>query len=124
MNRTLLLLGAIAALFQGCGPADPNKVVVNGSFEVEPGKFMFHKVTLEGMGNFTLTVAPQGGDVEAWLAPGDAPPLVVYNPNDRSRTRSRSRRGRMTARPGRTRGAGTTWSSSIGGPRPSKSAAS
>ena len=82
MNKITLLLGVIVALFQGCGPADPNKVVVNGSFEVEPGKFMFHKVTLEGMGNFTLTVAPQGGDVEAWLAPGDARPLVVYNPNE------------------------------------------
>ncbi|HVE43196.1 MAG TPA: hypothetical protein VNM14_25195 [Planctomycetota bacterium] len=79
MNRTCLLLLLIAS---GCAPSDPNKSVISGNFEVKPGEFMYHKVNLEGMGTYTLTITPEGGDVEAWLAPGEARPMVVYNPNE------------------------------------------
>ena len=79
MKRRCLLLLLLAS---GCAPSDPNKSVVGGNFEVKPGEFMYHKVTLEGMGNFTLTITPEGGDVEAWLEPGEARPMVVYNPNE------------------------------------------
>ncbi len=79
MKRTCLLLLLVAV---GCAPSDPNKSVVRGNFEVKPGEFMYHKVTLEGMGTFTLTITPEGGDVEAWLAPGEARPMVIYNKNE------------------------------------------
>jgi len=79
VNRTCLLLLLVAS---GCVPSDPNKSSVGGSFEVKPGEFMYHKVALEGMGTFTLTIKPEGGDVEAWLAPGEARPIVVYNQSE------------------------------------------
>jgi len=79
MKRPYLLL---LLLVSGCAPSDPNKAMVGGTFEVKPGEFMYHKVNLEGMGTFTLTLKPEGGDVEAWLAPGEARPIVVYNPNE------------------------------------------
>jgi hypothetical protein len=79
MKNARLLLLLIAS---GCTPSDPNKSEVGGTFEVKPGEFMYHKVTLEGMGTFTLTLTPQGGNVEAWLAPGEARPMVIYNPNE------------------------------------------
>ena len=42
----------------------------------------FKKVTVDRMGSFTLTVHPEGGDVEAWFSPGEAQPLVIYNANE------------------------------------------
>jgi len=75
------LLPAILVL-QCCGPADPNMVVVKGDIEIVPGKFYFQKFTLDLGGTFTMTLTPQGGDVEAWVEPGEAQPIIVYNPNE------------------------------------------
>lgn len=81
MNK--VLLPAILALaVQGCGSSDPNPPLFNESFTVEPGKFMYKKLELSKAGSFALTLTPEGGSVEAWLSPGAAPPMVIYNPNE------------------------------------------
>ena len=79
-----IILPALALLLSlGCGgSSDPNKIVLDGKFDVEAGKFAFKKVTVDRMGSFTLTIHPEGGDVEAWFSPGEAQPLVIYNANE------------------------------------------
>ncbi len=69
-------------LLQCCGPSDPNNVVVNGTIEIASGKFVFQKFTLDLGGTYTMTLTPEGGDVEAWVEPSEAAPIVVYNPNE------------------------------------------
>jgi len=76
-----VVLVAVAA-FLGCGSGDPKPIVIKSDFSVDPGKFAFQKVTLDRAGTFTLTLTPQGGDVEAWFSPGEAQPLVVYDRNE------------------------------------------
>jgi|SRR6185295_16666523 len=82
MNKILLAaIGVLAT--QGCGgSSDPDRPLFNETFTVEPGKFMYKKLELTKAGSFTLTLTPEGGNIEAWLSPGAAAPLVVYNPNE------------------------------------------
>ena len=76
--RLLTILAAVF-LVAGCGPTDPNKVLINTEFEVPSKKAAFHKFTLDLGGSFTMTLTPKGGNLEAWVEPGEAAPFVVYS---------------------------------------------
>ena len=76
-------LVALALFVSGCGPRDPSKVLVNGEIDVAPKQFAYKKFTLDLGGTYTVTLTPNGGDVEAWVEPGEAAPLVIYTANEK-----------------------------------------
>lgn len=73
---------ALAGFLAGCGPKDPNKVVLNEESEVAPKQFAYKKFTLDLGGTYTLTLTPKGGNLEAWVQDGEVRPIVIYSDNE------------------------------------------
>ena len=78
--RTFCAL-ALACFVAGCGPRDPNKVILNEESEVAPKQFAYKKFTLDLGGTYKLTLTPKGGNLEAWVEPGETRPFVIYSDN-------------------------------------------
>jgi hypothetical protein len=76
MMRTALFLGVLAAF--GCAPSDGSKILVSETLDVEPQMFVYHKFQTDYLGTYTLTVSPQGGDVEGWVNPGASEPRFQF----------------------------------------------
>jgi hypothetical protein len=72
-----------AFVFAGCGPRDSAKVLTNGEFDVPPKQFAYKKFTLDLGGTYTMTLTPKGGDLEAWVEPGEVGPIPLYSPNEK-----------------------------------------
>src|SRR5258706_16064081 len=75
----IICSAAAVLLIAGCGPQDPNKVLVDQEVEVPAQKVVYQKFTLDLGGSFTMTLKPKGGNLEAWVEAGDIPPMVIYS---------------------------------------------
>jgi hypothetical protein len=75
----ILTVTALALLIAGCGKRDGPRVIVDEEFVIAAKQFGAKKFTLDLGGTYELTIAPTGGNLEAWVQAGEAMPLVVYN---------------------------------------------
>src|SRR5689334_11338806 len=74
---------AAACLVAGCGPRDRIKVLASGEMDVAPKQFAYKKFTLDLGGTYTMTLTPIGGEVEAWVEPGEAAPIVISSEQEK-----------------------------------------
>jgi len=78
--RTLFAFAAVCFV-AGCGPRDPNKVLVNEEFEIAPKQFAYKKFTLDLGGTYAMNLTPKGGNLEVWVEAGETAPIVIYVEN-------------------------------------------
>jgi len=76
------LLGVLAILIAaGCGPRDPNKVLLKGDVRVPPGQGAYNQLTIDKNCTYTLTFSAKGGDIDGWVEPAaQVKPIILYDP--------------------------------------------
>lgn len=77
MKRVLPLLAVL--LTQACGEKDRSKVLFNDGVTIQPRQLFYKTVDLPIGGSFTMTIAADGGELEAWSQPGAEEPYVAYD---------------------------------------------